>query len=61
MEPELTENELAAVTELRAAVSDILTPEWDWEFNFLRWLKGHDFNLEEVRNRFLFGNKAGKG
>uniref|UniRef100_A0A7E5A173 CRAL-TRIO domain-containing protein n=1 Tax=Panagrellus redivivus TaxID=6233 RepID=A0A7E5A173_PANRE len=56
--PQLAPSDLEAVENLREALRDDLTPYYDTDFNLLRWLKGHNYNLTEIvpklRNHLTF-------
>jgi len=36
------------IEQLREAVQDVLTPYYDTDWNLLRWLQGHDSNLDVI-------------
>lgn len=46
--PNLSPEDRKAVEELRELVADDITPYYNTDFNLLRWLKGHNYNLEEI-------------
>uniref|UniRef100_A0AC34FPH0 CRAL-TRIO domain-containing protein n=1 Tax=Panagrolaimus sp. ES5 TaxID=591445 RepID=A0AC34FPH0_9BILA len=50
--------DLEAIEQLRDAVREYLTPYYDTNFNLLRWLKGHNYNLDEIipklKNHLVF-------
>ncbi|KJH52347.1 Emp24/gp25L/p24 family protein [Dictyocaulus viviparus] len=41
------------IDELRNLVKEHLTPYYDTDFNLLRWLKGHDYNLELIKPKLI--------
>ncbi|CAJ0572776.1 unnamed protein product, partial [Mesorhabditis spiculigera] len=44
-----TPAELEKIHELRALVKDRITPYYDTDFNLLRWLQGHNFNIDLLK------------
>lgn len=46
------------IEQLREAVQDVLSPYYDTDWNLLRWLQGHDSNLDvilpKLRNHLTF-------
>ncbi|KAI1719577.1 CRAL-TRIO domain-containing protein F28H7.8 [Ditylenchus destructor] len=46
--PKILNADLAQIQKLRELVKDELTPYYDTDFNLLRWLKGHNYNFEEI-------------
>lgn len=46
--PSLTPEERAMVNSLRTMVKDELTPYYDTDFNLLRWLQGHNNDLNTI-------------
>ncbi|CAB3397026.1 unnamed protein product [Caenorhabditis bovis] len=49
----IDEKDRAAINELREAVKEHLTPYYDTDFNLLRWLKGHDYNLSVIKPKLI--------
>ncbi|CAI5451147.1 unnamed protein product [Caenorhabditis angaria] len=49
----MTEKDRVAINELREAVKEHLTPYYDTDFNLLRWLKGHNYNLELIKPKLI--------
>ncbi|KAK6014445.1 hypothetical protein OSTOST_20171, partial [Ostertagia ostertagi] len=42
----ISETDREKIEELRNLVKEHITPYYDTDYNLLRWLKGHDYNLE---------------
>ncbi|KIH58041.1 hypothetical protein ANCDUO_11758, partial [Ancylostoma duodenale] len=49
----ISEADRAKIEELRGLVKEHLTPYYDTDFNLLRWLKGHDYNLEIIKPKLI--------
>uniref|UniRef100_A0A1I7XHM2 CRAL-TRIO domain-containing protein n=1 Tax=Heterorhabditis bacteriophora TaxID=37862 RepID=A0A1I7XHM2_HETBA len=49
----ISEADKNKIEELRGLVKDQLTPYYDTDFNLLRWLKGHDYNIEMIKTKLM--------
>ncbi|GMR59782.1 hypothetical protein PMAYCL1PPCAC_29977 [Pristionchus mayeri] len=49
----LSESDRQKVEELRADVKEYLTPYYDTDFNLLRWLVGHEYNIELLKPKLI--------
>uniref|UniRef100_A0A1I7YJ00 CRAL-TRIO domain-containing protein n=1 Tax=Steinernema glaseri TaxID=37863 RepID=A0A1I7YJ00_9BILA len=58
VKPNISPSDRQWIDKLRDTVKDDLTPYYDTDFNLLRWLKGHDYNLDvivpKLRNHLTF-------
>ncbi|CAJ0928051.1 unnamed protein product, partial [Mesorhabditis belari] len=45
----ISNEDLVKIQELRSLVKDKLTPYYDTDFNLLRWLQGHNYNVEMIK------------
>ncbi|KAH7722434.1 CRAL/TRIO domain-containing protein [Aphelenchoides avenae] len=48
MKANLSDADREQVEKLRQLVKDEITPYYDTDFNLLRWLKGHNYNFNEI-------------
>uniref|UniRef100_A0A914DYN7 CRAL-TRIO domain-containing protein n=1 Tax=Acrobeloides nanus TaxID=290746 RepID=A0A914DYN7_9BILA len=46
--PDISAEDLEQINLLREHVKDKLTPYYDTDFNLLRWLKGHNYNFDQI-------------
>jgi hypothetical protein len=49
----ITDEQQVMIDELRKDVASMLDPEYDTDFNLLRWLKAYQFDSANVRKRLL--------
>ncbi|GMR51333.1 hypothetical protein PMAYCL1PPCAC_21528 [Pristionchus mayeri] len=49
----LSDSDRQKVEQLRAEVKEYLTPYYDTDFNLLRWLVGHDYNMELLKPKLI--------
>ncbi|KAK6048908.1 hypothetical protein COOONC_13587 [Cooperia oncophora] len=49
----ISETDREKIDELRNIVKYHITPYYDTDYNLLRWLKGHDYNLEIITPKLI--------
>ncbi|XGW06943.1 hypothetical protein V3C99_016896 [Haemonchus contortus] len=49
----ISEADREKIEELRNLVKEHITPYYDTDYNLLRWLKGHDYNLEIITPKLI--------
>ncbi|WKY12321.1 hypothetical protein Q1695_003699 [Nippostrongylus brasiliensis] len=49
----VTDADRVKIQELREIVKDHITPYYDTDYNLLRWLKGHDYNMDIIKPKLI--------
>ncbi|KHJ76688.1 CRAL/TRIO domain protein [Oesophagostomum dentatum] len=49
----ISDEDRKKIEELRGLVKEHLTPYYDTDYNLLRWLKGHDYNLDVIKPKLI--------